>query len=89
MSLVFALLNEAKDGVVRFDSGGDALELGDVASIVAEALDGTGVDRAVISESRSDLYVGDCATYAALLRQYRIKPTPLVEQVRETAPFIA
>ncbi|WP_295529833.1 NAD(P)-dependent oxidoreductase [Novosphingobium sp. Chol11] len=90
MSLVFALL--AADGppgeVVRFDSGGAALELGEVARIVAQALGGGTTERAAVTEPAPDRYVGDSAAYAALLARYGIAPVPLDVQVRETAPWI-
>ncbi|MFS0735457.1 NAD(P)-dependent oxidoreductase [Sphingomonas sp. 1P06PA] len=89
MSLVFALLGDAPDGVVRFDSGGDALELGDVARIVADTLGGGAVVRAPITDPVADLYIGDGSGYAALRDRHAIQPVPLDRQVQETAPFIA
>ncbi len=90
MSLVFALL--AQDGppgeVIRFDSGGEALELGDVARIVAQALGGGAVERAAVTEPVADHYVGNSEAYAALLARHGIAAVPLDAQVRETAPWI-
>jgi UDP-glucuronate decarboxylase len=90
LSLMFALL--AQDGahgeVIRFDSGGAALELGDVARIVAQTLGGGQVERAALTEAAADRYIGDSAAYAALLARHGIAPVPLDCQVRETAPWI-
>lgn len=88
MSLVFALLGEAHDGIVRFDSGGEPLELGEVARIVAEALGGGTVERAPVTDPVPDRYVGDGAAYAALLERRGIRSVPLDRQVREIAPSI-
>jgi UDP-glucuronate decarboxylase len=90
LSLVFALL--AKEGpsgdVVRFDSGGAPLELGEVARVVAQTLGGGTVERVALTEPAPDRYAGDNAAYAALLAHHGITPVPLEEQVRETAPWI-
>ncbi|MEG3087842.1 NAD-dependent epimerase/dehydratase family protein [Sphingomonas sp. PB4P5] len=89
MSLVFALLGVAPDAVVRFDSGGEALELGEVARIVAQTLGGGPVARAAIIDAVADRYVGDSAAYAALLDQHGIRPVALDQQVRETGRYMA
>lgn len=90
MSLVFALL--AQEGplgaVIRFESGGEALELGEVARITALALGGGMVERAAVTEQEPDRYGGDSAAYAALLARHGIASVPLETQVRETAPWI-
>ncbi|WP_206237840.1 NAD-dependent epimerase/dehydratase family protein [Novosphingobium terrae] len=83
MSLVFALLLDAEGGVERFDSGGDPLELADVAQAVADAVPGTQVTRAAITSDRPDRYHGDGAHYAALLAQHGIAPVALATQVHE------
>ena len=89
MSLVFALLDEPGSGVVRFESGGEAMELGDVAQVVAVALGGGTVDRAAVTDPRPDRYVGDATGYATLLNRHGIQPVPLDRQVRETAKQLA
>lgn len=89
MSLSFALLNEAPDGIVRFDSGGIPQELGEVAQIVSATLGGPGVDRAAITEPVADRYCGDGAAYAGLLRRYGIASLPLPQQIIETAEYMA
>ncbi|MDB5712885.1 MAG: hypothetical protein JWO15_282 [Sphingomonadales bacterium] len=87
MSLVFALLGDPRDGVVRFESGGEPLELGSVAQIVARTLGGGIVDRAMITDPIPDRYVGNAAAYSELLERHSIHSVPLNVQVCETAPF--
>lgn len=88
MSLVFALLAAAPSGVARLDTGGEAMELGDVARVVAAVMGGVGVERATITDPVPDRYVGDDAAYAALLARHGIASIPLDEQVRETADYL-
>jgi len=88
VSLIFALLGDAPSGVVRFDTGGEALELGAVARVVADALQGPGVDRAAITDPAADRYAGDGDAYAALLARHGIAPVPLDRQVIETADYL-
>ena len=88
MSLIFALMADDKTGVTRFSSGGERLELGDVARAVAEALGGGQVSRAPITEERPDDYAGDSAAYTALLQRYGITPVPLDQQIVETADYM-
>ncbi|NOW46772.1 nucleoside-diphosphate-sugar epimerase [Novosphingobium sp. SG751A] len=81
MSLVFAALAPAT-GTLRFDSGGEAMELGEIAGVVA-AQTGTSVKRAEITTGPSDIYHGDDTAYRALLADYGIAPVPLAAQVAE------
>lgn len=88
VTLILALLAEAPAGVVRFDSGGEALELGEVAKVVDRALGGTGVTRAAITDPVADRYVGDAAQYDRLLARLGIMPVPLDRQIVETAAYL-
>jgi len=88
MSLALALLLEDGGEVVRFDTGGEGLELADVARIVAAELGGRPVQRAAITSERIDDYVGQADAYEALLAQHDIEAVPLARQVRETAEFV-
>lgn len=81
MSLAFAALLASK-GVLRFDSGGEPMELGEIAGVVA-AQTGTGVRRAEITTGPADIYHGDDAAYRALLAEFGIAPVPLATQVAE------
>lgn len=88
MSLVFALMAAAPTGVMRFDTGGEPLELGAVATAVDRALGGRGVARAAIVEPGADRYVGDDAGYAELLAAHAIAAVPLDRQIVETADHL-
>ncbi|MFT4026843.1 MAG: NAD(P)-dependent oxidoreductase [Novosphingobium sp.] len=91
MSLVFALMADTDSGVIRFETGGQELELEAVAQAVAEVIGddrgdgGINVMRAIVSDIVADSYVGDAAAYAALLAQYGIQPVPLNQQIVEMA----
>jgi nucleoside-diphosphate-sugar epimerase len=85
MSLVFCLLNAVPPAVYRFDTGGEALELGDVAAAVGSALNAPGVARAAITSERVDHYVGDPGDYDGLRSRFAIDTVPLADQIRETA----
>jgi len=88
MSLIFALLLEEDRGVATLDSGGEAMELGDAARIVADVLHAPGAERAPVRDQAADRYVGDGEHYAALLRRAGIAPVPFADQVRETAGWL-
>jgi UDP-glucuronate decarboxylase len=83
MGLAFALLMDDTPGVVRFDSGGTPLELGEVAQVVADAVPGAKVERAPITEPLADRYHGDGALYSMLLTQHGLDPVDLVTQVSQ------
>ena len=90
VSLLFAiLLREGGEPVVRFDTGGTAMELGDVASTVSTVLGGGGVDRAMIGEGRENHYAGNDAHYRALLSAYNIEPVGFDAQIVETAAYLS
>lgn len=89
LSLVFAILLAAEaPTVLRFDTGGEPLELGDVAAQVAKVLGGS-VDRVAITDAAGNQYVGDHAGYGRLLARFQIDHVPLDHQINETARFIA
>lgn len=87
VSLALVLLPEGS-GVVRFDSGGAAMELGEVASRVAAVLGGS-VARAPTTDDAADSYLGDDAGYAALLARAGIARVPFDTAIAETAAAIA
>lgn len=90
MSLVLALLlSNEQHGVVRFDTGGEPAELGEVASAVAGILNAVAVERAALTSPHEDRYVGDRATYDRLLLREGIALIPFAEQVRDTADYLA
>lgn len=90
MSLVFsALLAEDGNHVLRFDSGGEPLELGEVARLVADTLGPVSVDRKPIQNGRPNHYFGDGERYRALLLEHGIDHVDLSTQVIETAGYLA
>jgi UDP-glucuronate decarboxylase len=85
MSLVIVqLLGDEGRQVHRFDSGGQPLELGEVAAEVARVLGGS-VERAPITVPRDNVYAGSAETYAALLGVAGIAQLSLERQIAETA----
>lgn len=88
MSLVFALLHD-EPGVSHFETGGEAVELADIAAAVARSLGGPGVDRAPHTATIEDRYAGDDAAYQALLTRFGIRHVPFPQQVIETAELLS
>lgn len=89
MSLVLVqLLGEVGEQVRRYDSGGDALELAEVAALVARVLGGE-VKRAEITCDQPNRYVGAPEPYAHMLDEAGITPVVLEQQIAETATTIA
>ena len=86
MSLVFALLLNENTRVVRFDSGGSAMELEQVAQEVGRAL-GTAVQRAALVKNDANIYAGDAASYQRLLMRNGVAEVSFAEQVIETIDF--
>jgi nucleoside-diphosphate-sugar epimerase len=89
MSVVFAELLAAPAGVARFDSGGIAAELGEIAAEVAHVLGAPGARRAAITSPRVDQYLGNETAWAALCHRHGVSRVGLAEQIRETADFLA
>lgn len=89
ISLAFALLGQSTGGVTRFDSGGEVLELGEVAERVNRVLNGGGVNRAALTQPGEDRYAGAGSAYAALLAKHAITPVSLDDQITETAQYIS
>jgi len=87
MSLVFALLLDEGPAVVRFDTGGKAMELAEVAAVVAEEFGGA-VDRPAPQIANEDIYLGNPQPYARLLVEHGIEPVLFADQVRETGDYL-
>jgi nucleoside-diphosphate-sugar epimerase len=87
MSLAFALLIERRKGVIRFDSGGQNIELGSLAAMIASSMN-CPVERPPFRAGRPDIYLGDDRSYRLLLDRYAIEPVPLADQIEETAAFL-
>lgn len=87
MSLTFALLLDQPRGVTQFDSGGQDVELGELASLIASSTN-CYVERPVSGEGRADIYVGDEIGYQRLLDRYGIEGVSLTDQISETIAFM-
>lgn len=89
LSLVVAMLLCRDAPVVQnFATGGDPLELGEVAGVVAHALGGS-VQRAAITARHENRYVGDAPAWTALLAQHGMAHLPLDAQIVETAAWLS
>ncbi len=89
MSLAFAMLLDERAAVVRFDSGGEAMEMQAIAEAVAGQFGDLAVDRPAIDPERFDDYRGDSQTYSQLLAEHRIVPMPFARQLAETVDYLA
>lgn len=85
---VAALLGPEGPAVRQFDSGGEALELGDLAQRIAATLGGR-IERPPATSDRANIYIGKAAEYNELLRELGIDRVPLETQIRETAAYLA
>lgn len=81
------LLGEAVAPVVRFDTGGEPCELAQVADTVSRIVGGR-VERASISISAQNRYVGDPLNWATLTCRQGVEAVPLDQQVAETAAWL-
>ena len=89
VSLVLAmLLAEDAPPVTRFDTGGEALELGVVGARVAEAIGGA-ARRCPVENPIENRYVGDGPAYQRLLEDHGVPHLPLIDQIVETAAYLA
>jgi nucleoside-diphosphate-sugar epimerase len=89
VSLVFAaLLAEEGGPVVRVDTGGEPVELGELATQVATTLGGV-PERQAITRQDDNRYLGDHGAYREMLARYGILHLPLDEQIVETAAYLA
>lgn len=89
MSLVFALLLDSKAETIRFDSGGEPIEMQVIAQVIADLLGPMAITRPPLDPAITDHYAGDTAAYRALLADHSIEPVPFAQQVIETAEFLA
>lgn len=88
VSLVFAALLAAEgSALLCFETGGEALELSELAARVAVRVGGH-VNRAPISSLTSNHFVGDPQAWSALLARYHLEHLPLDEQIAETATYL-
>lgn len=89
MSLAFALLLGGQGRVIRFDSGGEAMEMQDIAAVVASQLGALAILRPPLDARITDRYVGDDGLYRALLAEHCIDSVSFERQVSETIDFLS
>ena len=88
MSLVFVLLLDGPRGATRFDTGGEPMEMQEIAERVAALLGPVPVQRASQVSGPADRYVGDDASYRALLERHGVESIDFDTQVSETAGYL-
>ena len=89
ISLVLALLLDEGLGVVRFDTGGQAMEMQVIAEAVAGVCGPVPVRRPPLGNSPADEYAGNPEAYEALLRNKGIPVVAFEQQIAETAEFLS
>jgi nucleoside-diphosphate-sugar epimerase len=89
VTLILSLLLERSDGVVRCETGGAPLEMGEIAGEVARQMN-VGVTRPSFDPTaKPDYYVGEDEAYRALLATQGMSPATFPRQVAETVAFLA
>jgi len=89
LSLLIALMESpAGAPVQRFSTGGEVLELGDLARRVSTLLPCSVIRRPITGEGENR-YIGDDAAWTALMAAQGIEGLALDDQIRETARFLA
>jgi UDP-glucuronate decarboxylase len=85
------LLGDAQSGQVVFDSGGEPIEIGDLARRVVTALGRPGleIERPPLGAEPDDEYFGDAALFDRMAASQGIRPAELDDQIRDTAAFLA
>lgn len=89
MSLIFAAMLDGSTGVLHFSTGGERLEMQEVAKVVSATLGPVTINRPPVNGNRTDEYVGYDVTYRQLLATYFLEHLPFAQQVEETAAFFA
>ncbi len=89
MSLAFALLLDGRQRVTRFDSGGEPMEMQDIATAVARHFGGVSINRPLLDRTTIDHYAGDAGPYSRLLADHHIEPLSFDRQVAETVDFLS
>ena len=85
LSLVMCQLFSARQGgVVFYDTGGEPVEIGELADAVANEF-GVEVLRASMRSAPANRYVGSGADYGVRLAAFGLEHVALAQQIRETA----
>lgn len=89
LSVIMAmLLADVGDPVQRLSTGGEPLELEDIALTVAHVLGGC-VARNAVTDEPENRYVGDRDGWLTLLERYGFSHLPLELQIAETAAWLS
>jgi len=70
------------------ESGGDLIEIQDLAQLVGKHLKVPVIERKTIDSSQSDSYHSDNSSWEQSIRDTRIRPLTLLQQIDATARFI-
>jgi UDP-glucuronate decarboxylase len=89
VSLVLSLVLDESTGCTMFETGGQSMEMQQIAEAVSAALGGAGVRRPATTSGPSDEYFGDDRRYRELLAEQGLAHVEFVQQVHETAAFLA
>ncbi len=87
LAVLIAESLDGTDAVVRFDTGGEVIEAGELAARVRTVLGAPAVaiERDPDPSLAADRYVGDGAGFEALARRHGVPLTPLDDQIRQVA----
>jgi nucleoside-diphosphate-sugar epimerase len=89
LALVLQLLAEKDSELVSFDSGGEPVEMAELAATVLKVVGGAGMARPRFAASApADHYHGDREKYLRLLASFQMQHVALEAQVAETANFL-
>jgi UDP-glucuronate decarboxylase len=90
VALALACLFDGTDADVVFDSGGDRLELGDLARLVTEVIgpSDSGIERAWDPELPADRYVAEGDRMEELASMHGLRLEPIRTQIRRTATYL-
>ena len=89
MSLVFAALLDDEVSVLRFSTGGERLEMQQIAEAVSENFGDVQIKRPALSGDSVDEYTGDHDQYSRVLATYGLEHIALAQQVAESAGSFA
>jgi UDP-glucuronate decarboxylase len=86
---IAAMLDDKGSATVAFDTGGDAIEVGELAQRVADVVGGTVTRPPLDKGADEDRYVGDPAEIQTLATTYGLQLMGLDDQIRLTAAGMA
>lgn len=89
ISLALAMQLDPNPDVKLFDTGGDPIELGDLAWRIARHLNILEVHRSGPDGHKVDRYLGDDLQYRSFLGRYGVCHVPIEHQITETVKYLA